>query len=85
VASDLVDFVVLINLTDADLAAKGQVYGDDIVFVDSDGQKLDHEIEYYNGTSGTLVAWVRIPSLSSTVDTTIYMYYGNADAFNQEN
>jgi len=84
VASDLVDFPVLVNLTDADLAVKAQIYGDDIVFADSDGQKLDHEIEFYNGTSGMLIAWVKIPNLSSTTDTTVYMYYGNAEALNQE-
>ena len=53
--------------------------GYDIVFRESDGQtELDHEIEDYDGTAGTLVAWVRIDSLSKSADTTIYMYYGNA-------
>jgi predicted glutamine amidotransferase len=85
VTSDLTNFPVLVNITDSDLATKAQVDGDDIVFTDPSGLKLDHEIEYYNGTSGLLVAWVKIPSLSSTEDTTIYMYYGNPDALNQEN
>jgi hypothetical protein len=40
---------------------------------------LDHEIEKYNGTTGTLVAWVRIPTLPhGSGDKTIYMYYGNS-------
>jgi len=38
---------------------------------------LDHEIEDYDGVNGTLVAWVRIPTLSKSANTTIYMYYGN--------
>jgi hypothetical protein len=39
---------------------------------------LDHEIEAYDETNDLLVAWVRVPTLSATADTTIYMYYGNA-------
>ncbi|TLY39803.1 MAG: hypothetical protein E6K58_12865, partial [Nitrospirae bacterium] len=41
---------------------------------------LDHEIESYIGTSGTLVAWVRIPVLktqTASSDTVIYIYYGS--------
>jgi hypothetical protein len=30
------------------------------------------------------VAWVNVPSVSSTVDTVIYLYYGNAAATNQQ-
>jgi len=85
VAANLTDFPVLINLTDADLAAKAEEDGSDLAFTDYNGKKLDHEIEFYNGTSGKLIAWVQIPELSSTADTTIYMYYGNPGALNQEN
>jgi len=85
VAADLTDFPVLIDITDVDLAAKAQDDGDDIVFTDYYGNKLDHEIEYFDCSTGRLVAWVRIPLLSSTEDTTIYMYYGNPPASNQEN
>ena len=54
--------------------------GDDIIFRASDGVTgLYHEIEEYDGTTGTLVAWVRIDSLSmGPSDTTIYIYYGNS-------
>ena len=52
--------------------------GDDIIFRASNGKTgLYHEIEDYDGTNGTLVAWVRVDSLSKETDTTIYMYYGN--------
>ena len=40
--------------------------------------KLSHEIEYYAPASGTLVAWVRVPSINN--GTIIYMYYGNGCA-----
>ncbi|MGD0918529.1 MAG: DUF2341 domain-containing protein [Thermodesulfobacteriota bacterium] len=38
--------------------------------------RLDHEIEYYAPTTGTLVAWVRVPSITDS--RVIYMYYGNS-------
>ena len=34
---------------------------------------------------GPIVAWIEIPSLSSTANTVIYMYYGNASASSQQN
>ncbi|MGA2515295.1 MAG: DUF2341 domain-containing protein [Thermodesulfobacteriota bacterium] len=37
--------------------------------------KLNHEIEAYAPATGTLVAWVRVPSINN--GTVIYMYYGN--------
>jgi hypothetical protein len=79
-------FSVLVSRTDADLAAHAQSSGNDIVFTSSDmTTKLPHEIESYTSGTGVLVAWVQAPVLSSTVDTTLYMYYGNAAAANQQN
>jgi len=85
VAADLTGFPVLVETTDSDLASHAQNDGDDIAFVDGSGGQLAHEIEFYGGGSGHLVAWVRVPSLSSTVDTVLYMYYGKSDAPSQEN
>jgi hypothetical protein len=54
-------------------------YGYDIIFRDENGlAKLDHEIEDYNGSAGTLLAWVRIPTLHFNDSTNIYIYYGNS-------
>ncbi len=43
--------------------------------------KLSHEIELYNSATGQIIAWVLVPSITSTAtgvgDTVIYMYYGN--------
>ncbi len=81
---NLTDFPVLISLTsDTHLSSNAQADGDDIMFTDSIGNKLDHEIESYS--SGTLVAWVRIPTLYGTQNTDIYMYYGNSSVASQEN
>ena len=86
VSADLTNFPVLISLaSDSDLASDAQNDGDDILFTaDDEVTKLSHEIETFNGTSGQLVAWVKIPSLSSLVDTEIYMYYGNSGASDQQ-
>ncbi|RLI41567.1 hypothetical protein DRO69_11410, partial [Candidatus Bathyarchaeota archaeon] len=87
IPSTLKDFPVLINLpADADLAAKARTDGNDIIFVPSSigwssGTSNDRycfEIEKYDSSTGELVAWVKIPKLSSTADTDIYLYYGNS-------
>ena len=55
-------------------------HGYDIIFTsDAAGtKKLNHEIESYNGSTGQLIAWVQIPTLSHTTDTIIYLFYGNS-------
>ncbi|MHB8053174.1 MAG: DUF2341 domain-containing protein, partial [Methanoregula sp.] len=87
VAATLTNFPVLISLvTDADLASSALANGNDILFTSADGTtKLDHEIENFTVSNGRLIAWVRIPSLSSTTDTALYMYFNNSGAANQQN
>ncbi len=86
VSATTTNFTVLISRADSDLAARAHSTGRDILFTDSDKvTKLSHEIESYTSASGTLVAWVQVPSLSSTVSKTIYLYYGNATAGDQQN
>ena len=79
VDADLYDFPLLIDTVDLDLISHVQDDGDDIIFMDDVGTatKLNHEIELYDNGDGHLVAWIRIPLLSSTADTTVYMCYGN--------
>lgn len=80
------NFPVLISITDVNLQTKALSDGDDILFTSSDGTtKLDHQIENYTSGTGKLDAWVEVPSLSSSANTVIYMYYGYAAATNQEN
>jgi hypothetical protein len=84
-ASALTNFPVLVSITNAGLQTYAQSDGDDILFTSADGTtKLNHEIESYTSASGILVAWVQIPSLSATVDTDFYMYYGNAAVASQQ-
>ncbi|UCE72829.1 MAG: DUF2341 domain-containing protein, partial [Methanomassiliicoccales archaeon] len=85
VAGDLTDFPVVLDMTLSDLAHYAQSDGDDILFVGADNDtKLAHEIEIFNGTTGRLLVWIKIPYLSSTEDTTIYMYFGNSSTTNQQ-
>jgi len=87
VVGDLVNFPVLLSIIDSDLQDTAQDDGDDILFMPTGGvaHKLNHEIESYDSSTGTLVAWVNITSLSSTTDTVFYMYYGHPDCLSKEN
>jgi RHS repeat-associated protein len=92
--TDQSNFPVLISGTYsylATIANGGQVQnanGYDIIFTsDATGaNKLDHEIESYDPVTGTVNFWVRIPLLSHSADTVIYMQYGStAVVTSQEN
>lgn len=84
--ADLVDFPVIIRLTnDNDLRVTGSgghvqnTNGFDIIFTDEDGVTLlSHQLVSYTGSSGSLECWVKIPVLSTSIETSIYMYYGNS-------
>jgi biopolymer transport protein ExbB len=82
VAEDLSDFPAYVGISaDGSLAANASPSGADIVFTDADGMTpLDFEIERFDSSTGRLDAWVRLPLLSSTADTRIYLYYGNPAA-----
>jgi hypothetical protein len=87
VASDLTNFPTLLSMIDADVREKTQSNAYDILFMNNIGvaTKLNHEIEYYDASSGELVVWVNISLLSSTSDTILYMYYGNDHCLSKEN
>ena len=83
VVGDLENFPVLIktimNVNEV------QSDGDDIVFTDNQGMKLNHEIESYNNITGNLIAWVNVTSLSSLENTILWLYYGNSMCPSQQN
>jgi hypothetical protein len=85
VEADLNNFPVLLSIQDIDLRDKAQPDGDDIAFSNQNGTPLNHEIESYNSTTGNLTAWINITSISSSTNTTLYMYYGNPNCENQQN
>jgi hypothetical protein len=83
--TDQINFPVLISGTYpylATVANSGNVTnanGFDIIFTsDAAGENpLPFERESYSATTGQVNFWVQVPTLSHTVDTVIYMFYGN--------
>ena len=78
VPSTQTNFPMLVSLaSDSNLAAHALANGYDIVFTDSSGTNpLPYERELYNSSTGQLIAWVNVSSLSN--GAAIYMYYGNS-------
>ncbi|GBD44959.1 hypothetical protein HRbin40_02455 [bacterium HR40] len=65
-----------------DVARGGQVespQGFDLRFEDADGTRLPHDLEHYDPATGTLVAWVRIPSWDIARNLTLFLYYGKPE------
>jgi hypothetical protein len=82
--TDRSSFPVLVNLaSDAGLSVHARSDGFDILFTSSEGTtRIPYEREKYS--SGTLVAWVKVPTVSHTTDTVLYLYYGNSSAGDQQ-
>lgn len=53
--------------------------GYDITFTTTTGTLLQFERESYNATTGAVVFWVQVPTVSYTADTVIYLNYGNSN------
>ncbi len=89
VEATLTNFPVAVVITDTANAvfSKARADGRDILFTSSNQvTKLNHDLEYYQGTTTpSMCAWVNIPTLAATSDTIIYMYYGCGNAATQEN
>ncbi len=84
VSADQSNFPVLVSGTYAYLAVTGSggnvqnSNGYDIVFAsDINGNTpLYWEIEKYVPTTGEVVFWVKLPTVSASIDTVFYMFYG---------
>ncbi|EMR74686.1 nitrous oxidase accessory protein [Thermoplasmatales archaeon SCGC AB-540-F20] len=86
VDEDLTNFPILVHNTSIDFINHAQSDGDDFLFMDSTNTtQYNHEIERYDNLTGELIAWVNITKISSTVDTILWLNYGNSTATNQEN
>ena len=59
----------------------------DLIFTsDSAGStKIPWEFESYDGTAGTIIAWVQVATLSHTANTIFYVFYGDASVTTQQN
>ncbi len=82
--SDLSDFPLLVSISSPDLATT--MYGGmlcsplgfDFLFTNgAETRELAYEIDQYVASTGTLISWVRVPLLSVSRDTTLYLYFGN--------
>lgn len=83
--STLLNFPVLISVADSEIKASANTSGSDLLFTAADGTtKLSYELESYDQSSGQIVAWVRVPSISAASDTFIYLYYGNSGSGNNQ-
>ncbi|MDO8512530.1 MAG: DUF2341 domain-containing protein, partial [bacterium] len=84
VDADLTDFPLLVKITSDSDISTALSNGYDIRFTSSDGSTLlKYERESWSGGGGTAVTaviWVKVPAISGTTNTDIYMYYGKADA-----
>lgn len=67
----------------------GEVVNDsgylDIRFESTDGTQLDHEIVRWEDDTGFLYAFVKVPSISASVDTDFYIYYGKTLTTQEDN
>jgi hypothetical protein len=93
-SSDSSNFAVRVLITDATLklvgnggaiqntvSSNGQTVPADLCFFSDAGLTTpisNFEIESHDGTAGTILAWVKIPTVSHTSDTVFYMGYGDA-------
>jgi hypothetical protein len=78
VGENLSGFPVWIDVTDAELTSHARSDGSDIYFTDDIGTALPYEIQSWAG--GHLLAWVLVPTLSVSANTTLYLRYGDAAA-----
>ena len=84
VDADITDFPLLVKITEDSDISTALSNGYDIRFTTQDGTTLlSYERESWQGGNGsqvTAVIWVKVPSISATTNTDIYMYYGKSDA-----
>jgi len=91
ITTDLSNFPFLVTITDPTLVyttggcsnkvqfPNGPNY--DFAFVDATtGTEVPYQVENYNQTTGTLLVWVKIPTLTHSTNNTLYFYYGSATA-----
>jgi hypothetical protein len=88
VAANETNFAMWVAITDPllkSIANGGHVYyndGRDIIFTSVNDplgtSKLNFERVYYDPVGGTFKAWVRVSTISSSVNTIIWLMYGNS-------
>jgi len=81
--SDYTNIPVLINIS-SDSDIDGFVAEDFAFWDDDNSTQLAHEIEEYDDSTDSLVAWVNVTTLHYDEDTVIWMYYSDSDSTTEE-
>lgn len=87
-SGDLTNLTVAIQVdsSQTDFWGRGVTQGSHVRFTASDGvTRLNFQVESYDATGDDAWFHVQVPTLSSSVDTDIYIYYGNASPTDGEN
>ena len=79
----LTNYPLLVYLaSDSDLVG---YESEDIAFFNATGAtQYAHEIEKFDNSTGELIAWVNVTSVASASNTSLYLYYGDADSATEE-
>lgn len=83
---DLTDFPITIMLSSSNFDfSKVQDNGEDLRFMDDDGNVLSYEIERFSLIEEEAVFHVKVPFISSNENTIMYIYYGNDNTYSTAN
>ncbi|RZN14440.1 MAG: DUF2341 domain-containing protein, partial [Methanosarcinales archaeon] len=74
------NYQVLVKLAGSNFPTSARSNGDDIRFIDSEGNELSCWIEDYDAGAKVAMIWVKIPSVRPNEDVKIKMWYGNPSA-----
>ncbi|MFH1720671.1 MAG: DUF2341 domain-containing protein [Patescibacteria group bacterium] len=86
-SNTLTNYQMNVALTSLNFSfSKAQSAGQDIRFTDNDGTTLlNYWFESYDSSGQTATIWVKVPSISASSSKTIYLYYGNGTATDNQN
>jgi len=76
IGSDQDSFQLLFSLENDQDLKKNFSAGSGLEFHDQNGHSMHHEVLSFDPAAGTLHAWVFVPRVTSSVDTTVYMRVG---------
>ncbi|NQY11745.1 MAG: DUF2341 domain-containing protein [Flavobacteriales bacterium] len=86
-ASTLTDYQVSVTVNTAELVTAGKMSaaGDDIRFLNENGDELNHYVQEGTFDSEFTEIWINVDQLPASATTSIYMYYGSPSAANTAN
>lgn len=89
VDASLSDFPMLVHLDSSNFDfSKARSSGQDIRFINPSATPqavLSHEIERWDSGNSVADVWVKVPAVSASADTELFVYYGNSGASDAQN